>query len=133
MKKKAFSIVESLISLLVVAAVSMSTLYIIGSFEKTKLKNDRRLSSLLEIAAITEELKAEPTLGNAFALQAAYSDFDIKIIAVGKGAVVRSGSTISISGTESDPFSRENLKNNLYRIVIGKDGQSITTIIYSTL
>lgn len=125
--------VESMVSLLIVAAVSMSTIYIVGAFENTKIQNNRRFESLLDAAAVVEELKANPTLDNAFALQSVYGDsFEIKIIAVGRGIAVKNGGTISVSGTEADPFSRENLKNNLYRIVVEKDGQSITTVIHST-
>ncbi len=133
MRKKAFTLAESLLSLLIVASVSMATVYIIGAFEKAKLQNNRRLLTLLEISGVIEEIKANPALDSILDLKDEYGDdFEIKIVAIGRGEIVKgSDGTTSIAAAEEDTFSRETLKNNIYRIAVTKDNQSLTAIIYS--
>lgn len=132
MRKKAFTLVECLITLIIIGMVSVSLIYVVGAVDKAELENSRKIGAMSEISSIAEQIKNTPTLENVFSLKETCGDScKIKVFAAGQGEIEKNGDgTIQIISAENDTFSHEKYKKNIYRIVIEKDGQSVTTIIY---
>ena len=109
MKKSAFTLVESLISLLIISAVGMAV-----------VDRDVQMQTVLDNISTVEKLRAEvKTLPQLYEFS---KDKEIKITAIGLGVInLSEDSTFSVVEPENNAFS-DNLranKNILFKIDVG--------------
>lgn len=120
MKKSAFTLVESLISLLIISAVGMTVVVFSSAYLKTTFDRDVQMQTVLDNISTVEKLRAEvKTLPQLYEFS---KDKEIKITAIGLGVINLSGDgTFSVAEPENNAFS-DNLranKNILFKIDVG--------------
>lgn len=120
MKKSAFTLVESLISLLIISAVGMAVVVFSSAYLKTTFDRDVQMQTVLDNISTVEKLRAEvKTLPQLYEFS---KDKEIKITAIGLGVVnLSEDGTYSVAEPENNAFS-DNLtanKNILFKIDIG--------------
>lgn len=120
MKKSAFTLVESLISLLIISAVGMAVVVFSSAYLKTTFDRDVQMQMVLDNISTVEKLRAEvKTLPQLYEFS---KDKEIKITAIGLGVVnLSEDGTYSVAEPENNAFS-DNLtanKNILFKIDIG--------------
>ena len=132
MKKSAFTLVESLVGLLIISAVGMAAMVFASAYLKTTYDRDKQMSSVIANMNTAETLRAEvKTLPPLYVFS---KDKEMKVIAVGTGEIVLSeDGTYRVVGDESYMFSNELKpeKPNLFRIEIGGSisNTKITTVV----
>lgn len=120
MKKSAFTLVESLISLLIISAVGMAVVVFSSAYLKTTFDRDVQMQTVLDNISTVEKLRAEvKTLPQLYEFS---KDKEIKITAIGLGVVnLSEDGTYSVAEPENNAFS-DNLtanKNILFKIDVG--------------
>ena len=117
MKKSAFTLVESLISLLIISAVGMAVVVFSSAYLKTTFDRDVQMQTVLDNISTVEKLRAEvKTLPQLYEFS---KDKEIKITAIGLGVInLSEDGTFSVAEPENNAFS-DNLranKNILFKI-----------------
>lgn len=120
MKKSAFTLVESLISLLIISAVGMAVVVFTSAYLKTTFDRDVQMQTVLDNISTVEKLRAEvKTLPQLYEFS---KDKEIKITAIGLGVInLSEDGTFSVAEAENNAFS-DNLtanKNILFKIDVG--------------
>lgn len=120
MKKSAFTLVESLISLLIISAVGMAVVVFSSAYLKTTFDRDVQMQTVLDNISTVEKLRAEvKTLPQLYEFS---KDKEIKITAIGLGVInLSEDGTFSVAEPENSAFS-DNLranKNILFKIDVG--------------
>ena len=120
MKKSAFTLVESLISLLIISAVGLAVVVFSSAYLKTTFDRDVQMQTVLDNISTVEKLRAEvKTLPQLYEFS---KDKEIKITAIGLGVInLSEESTFSVVEPENNAFS-DNLtanKNILFKIDVG--------------
>lgn len=120
MKKSAFTLVESLISLLIISAVGMAVVVFSSAYLKTTFDRDVQMQTVLDNISTVEKLRAEvKTLPQLYEFS---KDKEIKIAAIGLGVInLSEDGTFSVAEPENNAFS-DNLranKNILFKIDVG--------------
>lgn len=120
MKKSAFTLVESLISLLIISAVGMAVVVFSSAYLKTTFDRDVQMQTVLDNISTVEKLRAEvKTLPQFYEFS---KDKEIKITAIGLGVInLSEDGTFSVAEPENNAFS-DNLtanKNILFKIDVG--------------
>lgn len=120
MKKSAFTLVESLISLLIISAVGMAVVVFSSAYLKTTFDRDVQMQTVHDNISTVEKLRAEvKTLPQLYEFS---KDKEIKIIAIGLGVInLSEDGTFSVAEPENNAFS-DNLtanKNILFKIDVG--------------
>ena len=120
MKKSAFTLVESLISLLIISAVGMAVVVFSSAYLETTFDRDVQMQTVLDNISTVEKLRAEvKTLPQLYEFS---KDKEIKITAIGLGVINLSEDGIfSVAEPENNAFSdklRAN-KNILFKIDVG--------------
>lgn len=120
MKKSAFTLVESLISLLIISAVGMAVVVFSSAYLKTTFDRDVQMQTVLDNISTVEKLRAEvKTLPQLYEFS---KDKEIRITAIGLGVInLSEDGTFSVAETENNAFS-DNLranKNILFKIDVG--------------
>lgn len=120
MKKSAFTLVESLISLLIISAVGMAVVVFSSAYLKTTFDRDVQMQTVLDNISTVEKLRAEvKTLPQLYEFS---KDKEIKITAIGLGVInISEDGTFSVAEPENNAFS-DNLranKNILFKIDVG--------------
>lgn len=132
MKKSAFTLVESLVGLLIISAVGMAAMVFASAYLKTTYDRDVQMSTVIANMNTAESLRAEvKTLPQLYEFS---KDKEMKVIAVGIGEIVLSeDGSYTVVGDESYMFSSElrTEKPNLFRIEIGGSipNTKITTVV----
>lgn len=120
MKKSAFTLVESLISLLIISAVGMAVVVFSSAYLKTTFDRDVQMQTVLDNISTVEKLRAEvKTLPQLYEFS---KDKEIKITAIGLGVInLSEDGTFLVAEPENNAFS-DNLranKNMLFKIDVG--------------
>lgn len=120
MKKSAFTLVESLISLLIISAVGMAVVVFSSAYLKTTFDRDVQMQTVLDNISTVEKLRAEvKTLPQLYEFS---KDKEIKITAIGLGVInLSEDGTFWVAEPENNAFS-DNLtanKNILFKIDVG--------------
>ena len=120
MKKSAFTLVESLISLLIISAVGMAVVVFTSAYLKTTFDRDVQMQTAHKNISTVEKLRAEvKTLPQLYEFS---KDKEIKITAIGLGVInLSEDGTFSVAEAENNAFS-DNLtanKNILFKIDVG--------------
>ena len=120
MKKSAFTIAESLVSLLIVSMAVMASFNFIAAYKKTNFERDVSLNMLMKNITAVESLRAgEDVLPRLHELSLSH---EIKVTAVGTGEIqINSDGTFNVIGTDSYNLPDE-LKPNevkLLKVEIG--------------
>ena len=120
MKKSAFTLVESLISLLIISAVGMAVVVFSSAYLKTTFDRDVQMQTVLDNISTVEKLRAEvKTLPQLYEFS---KDKEIKITAIGLGVInLSKDGTFLVAEPENNAFS-DNLranKNILFKIDVG--------------
>ena len=120
MKKSAFTLVESLISLLIISAVGMAVVVFSSAYLKTTFDRDVQMQTVLDNTSTVEKLKAEvKTLPQLYEFS---QGKEIKITAVGIGVIeVFADGSYTVKEPESSMFSDALIpkKARLFKIEIG--------------
>lgn len=122
MKKYGYTLVEGLISMLIISAVGMAAIGFVGGYLKISFESDRQNAAVISNMNLIEKLKAEVhTLPQLY-------DFsqgkNMKIIAVGVGEIrLTSESSYTVVSYENYGFSDKLASDThkLFRIEIGAD------------
>ena len=132
MKKSAFTLVESLISLLIISAVGMAVVVFSSAYLKTTFDRDVQMQTVLDNISTVEKLRAEvKTLPQLYEFS---KDKEIKITAIGLGVInLSEDGTFSVAEPENNAFS-DNLtanKNILFKIDVGGSipNTNISTVV----
>lgn len=132
MKKSAFTLVESLVSLLIISAVGMAALVFSSAYLKTTFERDVQMKAVMSNVSTIEKLRAEvQTLPQLYEFA---QDKDIEISAVGIGKIELSADgsyvvTDAESNTLSESLSPDTA--NAFKIDIGGSvpNTKITTVV----
>lgn len=132
MKKSAFTLVESLVSLLIISAVGMAALVFSSAYLKTTFERDVQMKAVMSNVSTVEKLRAEvQTLPQLYEFA---QDKEIEISAVGIGKIELSADgsyvvTDAESNTLSESLSPDSA--NAFKIDIGGSvpNTKITTVV----
>ena len=107
MKKSAFTLVESLISLLIISAVGMAVVVFSSAYLKTTFDRDVQMQTVLDNISTVEKLRAEvKTLPQLYEFS---KDKEIKITAIGLGVI-----NLLEDGTFSDAMTVDVAIDQIY-------------------
>ena len=132
MKKSAFTLVESMISLLIISAVGMAALLFSSACLKNTHERDVVLATAINNINAIETIRAEvKTLPQLYDFS---QDREIKITAVGIGEIeLNEDGTYRVSEQENNNFSEsiKPRKANLFKIDIGGSvpNSKISTVV----
>jgi len=132
MKKSAFTLVESLVSMLVISAVGMAALIFSSAYLKTTFDRDVQMQAVMLNVSTVEKLRAEvKTLPQLYEFS---QDKDIKISAVGVGEISLSeDGSYNIVSAENNTLSPSLMPEtaNAFKIDIGGNtpNTKITTVV----
>lgn len=132
MKKSAFTLVESLVSVLIISAVGMVALVFSSAYLKTTFERDMQMKSVMSNISTVEKLRAEVrTLPQLYEFS---QGKEIKISAVGIGEIeLNADGSYTVVNAESDAISPNLMpkKANAFKIDIGgsKPNTKITTVV----
>ena len=120
MKKSAFTMAETLVSLLIVSMAVMAAFNFISAYKKITFERDVSMSALIKNITAVESLRAEDDIFPR--LHELSLTHDIKVTAVGTGELqINSDGTFNVIGTDSYNLPDE-LKPNeekLLKVEIG--------------
>lgn len=132
MKKSAFTLVESLVSLLIISAVGMAALVFSSAYLKTTFERDVQMKSVMSNVSTVEKLRAEVrTLPQLYEFS---QGKDIEISAVGIGKIeLNADGTFVVTDAESNTLSESLSPDtaNAFKIDIGGSAPNtkITTVV----
>ena len=120
MKKSAFTIAESLVSLLIISMAVMASFNFISAYKKVTFERDISINALMKNITALESLRAgEDTFSRLYELSL---NNEIKVTAVGMGEIqINSDGTFDVVGEEQYNLS-DKLRTsevNLLKIEIG--------------
>ena len=120
MRKPAFTLIESMVSLLIISAVSMVAMTFSSAYLKTGYDRDVRMSAVTNNINAVEKLRAEvTTLPQLYEFS---KDKDIKMSAVGLGEIeLQEDGSFTVKEYENNNFSEKvkPKKANLFKIEVG--------------
>lgn len=132
MKKSAFTLVESMVSLLIISAVGMAAMVFSSAYLKTTYDRDVQMSAVISNISIVETLRAEvKTLPQLYEFS---KDKEIKISAAGLGEIeLHEDGSYTVLESENNIFS-DNIrteKANIFKIDVGGSipNTKITTVV----
>lgn len=120
--KKGYTLIEGLISMLIVSVISITAIGFARGYFKDTFRRDTQAKAVVENMIVLEKLKAE--VATPSQLYAFSQTHEIKVIAVGLGEVEFSaGGEMNIISDEKYGFSQQlqSSKPNLFRIEVGGD------------
>ena len=137
--KRAFTIVEALISMLIISVIGIGITFLLSNYYKTAYSRDVQIKALIDNVNTIEQIKA-----NVHSIEglynATYDNDNIRVIAVGVGEVVllkKVNGDIEIikSGLDESYVFQEKLKIkhcNIFRLEIGNNtpNSSLIAIIF---
>ena len=132
MKKSAFTLVESLVSLLIISAVGMAALVFSSAYLKTTFERDVQMKAVMSNVSTAEKLRAEVrTLPQLYTFSRGK---EIKISAVGIGEIeLYEDGTFIVINAENNALSPSLTPQtaNAFKIDIGGDepNTKITTVV----
>ena len=132
MKKSAFTLVESLVSVLIISAVGMAALVFSSAYLKTTFERDMQMKSVMSNISTVEKLRAEVrTLPQLYEFS---QGKEIKISAVGIGEIeLNADGSFAVVNAESNTLSLSLMPNtaNAFKIDIGgsEPNTKITTVV----
>ena len=132
MKKSAYTLVESLVSLLIISAVGMAALVFSSAYLKTTFERDVQIKSVMSNVSTVEKLRAEVrTLPQLYEFS---QGIDIEISAVGIGKIeLNADGTYVVTDAESNTLSESLSPDtaNAFKIDIGGSAPNtkITTVV----
>ena len=132
MKKSAFTLVESLVSVLIISAVGMAALVFSSAYLKTTFERDMQMKSVMSNISTVEKLRAEVrTLPQLYEFS---QGKEIKISAVGIGEIeLNADGSYTVVNAESNTLSPSLMRNtaNAFKIDIGgsEPNTKITTVV----
>lgn len=132
MKKSAFTLVESLVSLLVISAVGMAALVFSSAYLKTTFERDVQMNAVLSNVSTIEKLRAEvKTLPQLYEFS---QSTEMKISAVGIGEIeLNPDGSYTVTDPETDTISLSLMPRtaNVFKIDIGdsEPNTKITTVV----
>ena len=132
MKKSAFTLVESLVSLLIISAVGMAALVFSSAYLKTTFERDVQMKSVMSNVSTVEKLRAEVrTLPQLYEFS---KDKDIEITSVGEGKIeISEDGSYLVTEPESDRVLSSLLSEDtkILKIEVGalKPNTKITTVV----
>lgn len=132
MKKSAFTLIESMVSLLIISAVGMAALVFSSAYLKTGYDRDVGMSAVMNNINAVEKLRAE--VSSLPQLYEFSRGKEIKISAVGVGEIeLQEDGSYTVKEAENNQFSEsvKPKKANLFRIDIGGSipNTQITTVV----
>lgn len=120
MKKSAFTIAESLVSLLIISAVVMTSFNFISAYQKITFERDVSMNALMKNITAAESLRAgDDTFSWLYELSL---NNEIKVTAIGVGEIqLNSDGTFNITGEDSYSLPEEIKPDDakLLRVEIG--------------
>ena len=132
MKKSAFTLVESLVSVLIISAVGMSALVFSSAYLKTTFERDTQMQAVMTNISTVEKLRAEvKTLPQLYEFS---QGKEMKISAVGIGEIqLNADGSFTVINAESNSVSPNLMPNtaNAFKIDIGGSAPNtkITTVV----
>ena len=132
MKKSAFTLVESLVSVLIISAVGMSALVFSSAYLKTTFERDTQMQAVMTNISTVEKLRAEvKTLPQLYEFS---QGKEMKISAVGIGEIqLNADGSFTVINAESNSVSPNLMPNtaNAFKIDIGgsEPNTKITTVV----
>ena len=132
MKKSAFTLVESLVSVLIISAVGMAALVFSSAYLKTTFERDMQMKSVMSNISTVEKLRAEVrTLPQLYEFS---QGKEMKISAVGFGEIeLNADGSYTVVNAESNTLSTSLIPNtaNAFKIDIGgsEPNTKITTVV----
>ena len=132
MKKSAFTLVESLVSLLIISAVGMAALVFSSAYLKTTFERDVQMKTVMSNVSTAEKLRAEVrTLPQLYTFSRGK---EMKISAVGIGEIeLYEDGTFIVINAENNTLSPSLTPQtaNAFKIDIGGDepNTKITTVV----
>lgn len=132
MKKSAFTLVESMVSLLIISSVVMAAFVFSSAYLKTTYDRDVHMKTVISNISTVEKLRAEvKTLPQLYEFS---QGKEIKISAVGIGEIeLNPDGTFTVMNAESDSLSPSLKPNraNAFKIDIGGNAPNtgITTVV----
>ena len=132
MKKSAFTLVESLVSVLIISAVGMAALVFSSAYLKTTFERDVQMKSVMSNISIAEKLRAEvKTLPQLYEFS---QGKEMKISAVGIGEIeLNADGSYTVVNAESNTLSQSLMPDtaNAFKIDIGgsEPNTKITTVV----
>ena len=132
MKKSAFTLVESMVSLLIISAVGIAALVFSSAYLKTGYDRDVKMSAVIKNINAVEMLRAE--VSSLPQLYEFSKGKEMKISAVGIGEIeLYEDGTYTVLESETNGFSDriKPQKANLFKIDIGGSipNTKITTVV----
>ena len=132
MKKSAFTLVESLVSVLIISAVGMAALVFSSAYLKTTFERDMQMKSVMSNVSTVEKLRAEvKTLPQLYEFS---QGKEIKISAVGIGEIeLNADGSFTVINAESNSISPSLMPKtaNAFKIDVGGSAPNtkITTVV----
>lgn len=132
MKKSAFTLVESLVSLLIISAVGMAAFVFSSAYLKTTYERDMQMKSVMSNVSTAERLRAEvKTLPQLYEFS---QGKEIKISAVGIGEIeLKADGSYFVANAENNSISPSLMPEtaNAFKIDIGGSvpNTKITTVV----
>ena len=132
MRKSAFTLVESLVSLLIISAVGMAALVFSSAYLKTTFERDVQMKAVMSNMSTVEKLRAEVrTLPQLYEF-AQDKEIEISAVGIGKSELSADGSyvvTDAENNTLSESLSPDTA--NAFKIDIGGSvpNTKITTVV----
>lgn len=132
MKKSAFTLVESLVSMLIISAVAMAALLFSSAYLKITFERDVQTKSVMTNISTIEKLRAEvKTLPQLYEFS---QGKEMKISAVGVGEIeLNADGSFTVVNAESNTISESLMPKtaNAFRIDIGGSAPNtkITTVV----
>lgn len=132
MKKSAFTLVESLVSLLIISAVGMVAFVFSSAYLKTTYERDMQMKSVMSNVSTAERLRAEvKTLPQLYEFS---QGKEIKISAVGIGEIeLKADGSYFVANAENNSISPSLMPEtaNAFKIDIGGSvpNTKITTVV----
>ena len=132
MKKSAFTLVESLVSVLIISAVGMAALVFSSAYLKTTFERDVQMKAVMSNASMVEKLRAE--VKNLPQLYEFSKEREMKISAVGIGEIeLNADGSFTVINAESNTISPNLMPKtaNTFKIDIGgnEPNTKITTVV----
>ena len=132
MKKSAFTLVESLVSMLIISAVGMAALVFTSAYLKTTFERDTQINAIMTNVSTIEKLRAEvQTLSQLYEFS---KDKELTISAIGIGEIeLKEDGSYIVVNEEINTLSLQLLPEtaNAFKIDIGgsEPNTKITTVV----
>jgi prepilin-type N-terminal cleavage/methylation domain-containing protein len=137
MKRNGFTLVESLVSALIIGVVGMSAIFIVSNYLKITYSRDMQTKAVIQNLNTIERLKSEvSSLSDLYEFQKDNNNIRIIAVGVGEAKLSKNGDDIKIIllTDESIVFSPQVRINDyrLFRIIVGDNtpNTNLTAILY---